>query len=153
MHLYTLTEKNCPIVSKISEKILISATHLQDKSSGFKVQFDEIFRVSKVRKNRVCRFIACKSSLVKQLECWSRNVASRFLGSKILPSFSSLLFLRTFADVLGSRFELCVLTSFSVRQKRAKRNFGAKFDGYECNDLTKNLVKSEFKAVLRSQLS
>ena len=95
---------------KISEKILISATHLQDKSSGFKVQFDEIFRVSKIRKfsekfriwlficlwfwkilapNRVCRFIACKSSLVKQLECWSRNVASRFLGSKILPSFSS----------------------------------------------------------------
>ena len=136
MHLYTLTEKNCPIVSKISEKILISATHLQDKSSVFKVQFDEIFRVSKIRKfsekfriwlficlwfwkilapNSVCRFIACKSSLVKQLECWSRNVASRFLGSKILPSFSSLLFLRTFADVLGSRFELCVLTSFSVR--------------------------------------
>ena len=35
MSLYTLTEKNCPIVSKISEKILISATHLQDKSSGF----------------------------------------------------------------------------------------------------------------------
>ena len=46
-----------------------------------------------------------------------------------------------------------IATSFSVRQKRAKRNFGAKFDGYECNDLTKNLVKSEFKAVLRSQLS
>ena len=110
-------KKIVPSYQKI--KILISATHLQDKSSGIKVQFDDIFRVSKIRKFRIWLFICLWFWKIK-----APNSVCRFIA-----------------------------TSFSVRQKRAKRNFGAKFDGYECNDLTKNLVKSEFKAVLRSQLS
>ena len=83
MHLYTLTEKNCPIVSKISEKILISATHLQDKSSGFNLtKFFASQKFENFLKSSVfgCLFVYDFEKFWRQTVCshWRQNALAPF---------------------------------------------------------------------------